>query len=441
MLNISKYGQDVLFDQSQNKKLETGEYLTDTNNENYKYIKDKFFLYEDDTKVQLLNIGSGLFTTIADVFAFYVWNPSIDLDVPMDDFVRDMVSVWFCTIWLERVDWKLKMVYQPAKNYWNENWIDKISRLYIDDNEIYYILVQSYYAWYIENKLYKLRWTDINSWDEVPLDTIPQTTGLLDIVQTWLDVPALIVVWDNPISILAKVKPLVYAIDRQIVMNHTQYLQNVESFVIFKGIKRPQKLLDEYNKWHRINFSQIGRIINWDENSTVEFVNNVNSLIDTAIKDMDNYTRRICAMTTIPVEFMWLESNEWAIWLWSRTLRHWAFMKKVKYYRDLLDEAITKFLKLAKIDEPYTRWDIFVKTDKELADELKVAREIKIISQFNAIKKYNNYTEEEAIEEQQLIEEEDANATPAIPVDEWKQTDTSKKDNFNNQQPWWQTQA
>lgn len=419
MLNISKYWQDVLFDQAQNKKLETGEYLTDTNNDNYKYIKDKFFLYEDDAKVQLLNIGSGLFTTIADVFAFYVWNPSIELDVTMDLFVRDMVSVWFCTMWMEREWGKLKLVYQPAKNYWNENGIDKISRLYIDDNEQYYVLVQSYYVWYIENKLYKMPYASLTGGSEVPLDTIPQTAGLLDIVQTGLKVPALIVVWDNPISTLAKVKPLVYAIDRQIVMNHTQYLQNVESFVIFKGIKRPQKLLDEYNKWHRINFSQIGRIINWDENSTVEFVNNVNSLIDTAIKDMDNYTRRICAMTTIPVEFMWLESNEWAIGQWSRTLRHWAFMKKVKYYRDLLDEAIQEYLELANIDETYTRWDIFVKTDKELADELKVAREIKIISQYNAIKKYNNYTEEEAIEEQLLIEEEDAKATPAIPKDEW----------------------
>jgi hypothetical protein len=72
MLNISKQAQDLLFAQSQLKKLETGDYLKDINNENFKYIKSKFFLYENIDKVKLLNIGSGLFTTVADVFAFYV---------------------------------------------------------------------------------------------------------------------------------------------------------------------------------------------------------------------------------------------------------------------------------------------------------------------------------------------------------------------------------
>gem|GEM_PF-4551561 len=87
-------------------------------------------------------------------------------------------------------------------------------------------------------------------------------------------------------------------------MNHTQYLQNVESFVIFKGIKRPQKLLEDYNKGKRIDFSQIGRIINGDENSTVEFVNNINSLIETSLKDMDNNIRRIASMSSVPIEFL-----------------------------------------------------------------------------------------------------------------------------------------
>jgi hypothetical protein len=92
---------------------------------------------------------------------------------------------------------------------------------------------------------------------EVPLDTIPQTSQLQPIINTGLEVPALIVVKDTNISTISKIKQLVYAVDRQIVMNHTQYLQNMESFIVFKGIKRPQKLLDDYNEGKRVNFSQI----------------------------------------------------------------------------------------------------------------------------------------------------------------------------------------
>jgi len=80
------------------------------------------------------------------------------------------------------------------------------------------------------------------------LDSIPQTAGLEEIQETGLSTPALIVVNDSSISIVEKIKPIVYAIDRQVIMNHTQYPQNVESFVIFKGIKRPEKLLQDYHK-------------------------------------------------------------------------------------------------------------------------------------------------------------------------------------------------
>jgi hypothetical protein len=62
--------------------------------------------------------------------------------------------------------------------------------------------------------------------------------------------------------------------------------------------------LEDYNRGKRIDFSQIGRIINADENGAVEFVNNVNELIKTSIEDMDNAIRRISSMTTVPIEFL-----------------------------------------------------------------------------------------------------------------------------------------
>lgn len=412
MLNISTQDQQLLYKQSQLKKLETNQYLVDVDNENYKYIKSKFFQYELDEKCKLLNIGSWLFSTISDVFAFYTGNPSYDFGVQMVDFVRDMVSLWFCTIWLERVDGKLNMIYQPAKNYWYENGIHKISRLYIDDKNNIYVLIQEYPVGQIINKLYLTSNGSLSSWTEVWLDTIPQTAGLLPVMETGLSVPALLVVEDSAISLVEKIKPLVYAVDRQVVMNHTQYLQNLESFILFKNIKRPQKLLDEYEKGKRIDFSAVGRILNWWDDSSIEFINNVNSLISESMKDSDNNIRRISSTTTLPIEFLWLDSNEWAVGEGSRTLRHWAFMKRVEYIRDQLDEALMLFLELSWEKEAnYTRPDVFAKSDKDLVDEIAIARENKLISLVNAIKKYNNYTDEEAQNEYDTIIAEESNKT------------------------------
>lgn len=412
MLNISTQDQKLLYKQSSLKKLENNLYLTDTENENYKYIKKKFF-YEDSEKAKLLNIWSGIFGTIADIFAYYVGTPDYDFGNDIDDLVRDIISLWFCTIGIERVNWKLQMTYQPAKNYRNENWIDKISRLYQDDKENLYVLITEYYVWRIENKLYAMPWVSLQWWKQVPLDTIYQTANLQEAIETWLDVPALLVVEDSSVSMIERIKPLVYAIDRQIVMNHAQYLQNVESFILFKNIKRPQKLLDQYNAWKRIDFSEVWRIVNGWEDSQVEFVNNVNSLIDKSIEDTDNHIRRISSMTTVPIEFLGLDTNDGSIGVWSRTLKHGAFMKKVEYIRDILDEAFMEFMRLDNNNDTYTRPDVFAKSDKELVEELQMARTANIISQYNAIKKYGNYTDEEAKAEYDIIKwEQQSNALP-----------------------------
>ena len=103
------------------------------------------------------------------------------------------------------------------------------------------------------------------------------------------------------------------------------------------------------------------------------------------------------------MEFLGLETKEWAVGEGSRQLRHWAFIKKVVYYRDLLDRAIQKFLELAKRDDTYTWDDVFAKNDNDLVNELKIAREAGLISQYNAIKRYNKYTEEEAMNEMELL--------------------------------------
>ena len=406
MLTISLQDQQLLAKQANQKKLETNVYLTDITNDNYKYIKSKFFLYDTDSKAQLLNIGSWLFGTVADVLAFYVGSPDYDFDITFDNFIRDLVTLGFFCMTISRIDWQERIGYEEAKNYWNDNWIHKTSRLYEDEQGMYYVLVSSYLVGTIENKLYRMAGTSLTGGVQVPLDTIRQTSGLQDIVQTWLNIPALIVIEESDYSTVDKIKSLVYGVDRQVVMNHTQYLQNVESFILFKNITRPEKLLQDYNSGKKIDFSQIGRIINGWDDSQIEFIDNVNTLIDKSITDTNNYIRRISSISTVPIEFLWIESSEWAVGEGSRTLRHGAFMKKVQYYRDLLDMAITIFMEETNNTDTYTRPDIFAKSSKELADELKTARESNIISQYTAIKKYNWYNDKETTKELALINSE-----------------------------------
>ncbi len=443
-LNISLYDQNQLFNQSQSKSLQNNTYLTNTSNENYKYIKDKFFYTEDDDKAQLLNVGSGIFSSVSDTISYYVWTPTTELKLELDQYVEDYVALWFATIWLYREDWVLKTDYQPAKNYWNDNWVDKILRLYVREDtntQELYMLVTEYGIWYIENKLYKLTWSSYESDTEVELNTLPQTKDLKPRVDTKLDISALVVVKDDereqfPISILDKIKSLVYTVDRSIVMQHVQFLQNVESFVLFKGIRRPEKLLKEYDAGKKIDFSMVGRVVNWEEWSSIEFINNTNDLIKQSIEENENNIRRISAMTDIPVEFLWLESTDWAIGANSRAMKHWAFIKRIQWIRELFDKYIGIILEAGKYETEYTRPDVIAKSDSELAEELKTAREIMIISQFEAIKKYNGYNDEQAQTELDKINNE---SLPIIDDDEnkgdtdWEPKEDSEDDQTDDQ--------
>jgi len=406
MLNISIFDQSQLYKQSQLKKLQDNSYLTDINNENFLYIKDKFFNWELNSKAQLLNIGSWLFTAVSWSIASYVWEPSLWYDLDISQYVEDFVALWFATIWIERVDWKLSTIYLPAKNYWNDNWIHKVLRMYVwDTSNIvqYFVLVQEYWIWYIENKLYRLLWTSLVWGVEVPLDTIPQTADMEQRVLTWLDVPAIIIVKEDemeqyPTSIIEKIKNLVYAIDRQIVMQHTQFIQNVESFVLFKWIRLPTKLLTDYNSWKKINFSELWRVVMADEEWSIEFVKNSNDLIDKAMEDNNNHIRRISSMTTVPIDFLWLDSGDGAIGSWSRSLKYSSFFKTIWDIRAMFDKYILQIVEIIWTDQDYlwyTRPDVLEKSDKELVEELVIAREAKLISLYNAVKKYNDYTDEE----------------------------------------------
>ena len=409
MINVNILNQ--LKNQLRKKRLITNEYLTDETNENFLYIKDKFFKWQDISKVKVLNTWSWLFNWIANILWDYIWNPKMDLEMPIYLIAKDYVCFgkWLYALWVK--DWKEIIEYIPAESHLNIEWDDYIYRSYVkrDYNtwtyEVY-ILVTSYIANIIENKLYKQA-TIMWSYTEVGLDSLKETEGLQAQIITKFDKVLFTIQDDNlenePVSIIDSIKNIVYSIDRKIVMFDTQFLQNVESFILLKWLTLPRALLEQYAEWNKIDFSDLWRVISWDENSSIEFVNNQNELIDKAILYEREQREKISLMTSVPLDFLGWTWTAWAIWEGSRELLHGAFIKTIERLRKLFDKSIMETLEILNIDEVYSWSDVFSKNTKDLIEEIKIAKEIWIISRKTALKRYLDYTNEEIEQELENI--------------------------------------
>lgn len=427
MLKVSSYNIDKLQLQADLKKYETNEYLIRDNNAadnsdyslQFSYIKNKFFYWESEQKASLLNTWSNLFSTISDIYSDYVSCPVRSLSESIHKLTKDFVALWFATCVLERVNGELKISYVPAKWHFIEDWIHRVARFYQNDDwmdSLYYILVQSFYDWYIENKLYRTASFDmLDLSTEVALDEINETSNLQPVVQTWLEWSALYVIKEDdreqsPVSIFQKIQHLVLAIDRNIVMFNTEFLQNTESYNIFKNIQFPTSLYEEYNEWKKINMAKIGKYVMWSEDSSIEFVNNENKLIERAIEYESTMVRRVSGATSIPQEFLWLEQKNSAIGKGSRLLSHWSFIKKIEWIRWIFDKTFREIQEIIIQENSdldyYYRPDVFAKTDFDLLEEISQKVKLWLITKRKAIMSLEWLDEEQADELLEDIKEE-----------------------------------
>jgi len=418
-MQLTKFQQNNLVTQSILSRLWDNTYLTDESNDNFSYIKDKFFYGETTDKVKLLNTGSWLFGSIQSTISFYVWEPEIETKLNLDLFIQDFLALWFTTIWIQWLEGKREIQYLPAKRYFKQWDADNIMRTYIKEKEWSYTsnydtyaFIKTYEVWITYNRLYLLSNNSLTtSMQEVPLNTIWETSHLQPIEKTWLKTKAIFVIKKDeneqyPVSEFQTIKNIVYSIDRKIVMMDTQYLQNMESFVLLKWINLPKNLLKDYIAWKRLNLSQLGRIVQWNQDSSIEFINNINNLIGETKWTINDQIRQISSMTKIPIDFLWLDSKDGAIWEWSRTLKHWSFIKKIQSIRDMFDTYLPDILGALWEYEQIMRPDIFAKSNKELVEELSIALDNRIISRLNAIKQYNWFNDDEAEKELENINKE-----------------------------------
>lgn len=412
---ITQNSLALLAFQNSQKKLITNEYIEDVNNPNFKYIQTKFFNLDPVDKVKLLNTWSWLFATVTQTISYYVWNPNINFTIWK--LVEDYLCLWFATFWVERINWKLEVKYLPSENYYRENGIDHIVRAYQKTQNYkvtYYYLITSYIWGKIENRLYESVDFNLENLKEVPLDTIDETSNLQPVINTWLEKVFWVIkdddLEDQPISLIDKIKNIVYSIDRKIVMFDTQFLQNVESFVLLKGINLPIKLIEKYNDKWKLNFADLWRYLTTDQDWKIEFINNQNVLLEKAIDYEQVQIQKISSITNVPMDFLGWTWTAWAIWEWSRELLHWSFIKRIENIRSLFDKYIWEVVKLlAKenwIDDTYIWPDIFSKNTQQLIEELEKAVSIWILSKRTALKRYLDLDENELDLEFNLLENE-----------------------------------
>ena len=421
---ISKTEYERLAEATSLKTIADNTYLEDSWNDNFLWIAKQYYDNSFE-KTQLLAMSTWMWKSVVDTVSFYTGTPEIEIDLDLLEYIKDIATLWYFTIWLARIDWELKIKYIPAETFTDENGIFRTYRLYqvpsktalITKNE-YYVLEQQYEVWKNINTLYKVNsFADITneSWyEKVDLNVISQTANLEEIEDTWLKTRSIFLVKNqetkelkDQTSLLKSIKRNVYSVDRKATMSSNQFLQNVESFILLKDIELPTKTIENYNSGAKISFKDLWRVINARDTWSIEFINNNNELLKDCIDYEDNDVKIISNITKIPADFLWWVTTEWAIWQWSRSLVHWAFIKMIDTIRTKLDPLLDELLEVfGKTDNTYLWWDIFAKSDTELAEELKTAREATFVSQLTAIKQYLWLSDEQAEEELERIKSE-----------------------------------
>lgn len=446
---IREYWPEMVYN-SKLRELATGQYLTNPENENFQYIKNRFFPKNTVKETQTLITWSNLFNITTSLIAKHTWNPSLDLYFPTRELVKDYLTFGFATFSLEREEWKLKVVYIPAEKTF-KNWnSDAISRYFEKEKndwtfEYYYLETLHFNGLgCISNSLYKLEWKIavspsaglsslskmyLKNATQVPLDTLTETSNLEDFIETWLDKTFFRIEQNSintELSLVEQLKPIVYSIDRKINMLEQQYLQNTESYIMYKGIKPPRYLTEIANgtNWGEIDLSRFWKHIFTDNtDASIEFINNENKAIASAREYIREQYEEISSKTWIPLDYLTSGSRVWSIGEASRLLLHWNFFETIKDIRNLIDEhleTLILILKKEKVWDLTYSWDeLTTQTSTQKVDELLSVASLGLLPKVTLLKRYLGYSIEEAEELLKLKEKEEVLESPTEETKIW----------------------
>jgi len=410
----------------------TDEYLADKTHPQTKFIFDQFFDggsldIRATERLNLLNISYSIPSILADKFADYVGEPQNDLGVSLEDFVSTFIwggyAVFNCR--LVEDDFVVDVV-QPQEYILHNNGSQRVLT-YLDDyddlgNLIQYILDQRIEKNIITNKLYKINYVSLGNkneihGDQVPLSTYYATSAMQEVEQLSIDRSPLVVVNNKKVnnklygtSEILKIRSLISSIEVEAVNIQDNFLKHLSS-ILALPINKLQT-----DKKGKVDITKL-KAIGMEAGDTLpSYIMNTNPLIKDSFTQIDSMLRQICAITSIPVEFMGLSSPGGAESADAKKIRMASFLKKVEKIRSKFENGLkqvaeirAQFLPKFKSQDFILFWPEIFPVDKNaLASELATAQNASLISNKKAIMKYQDLNEEDAIAEREAILKEKA---------------------------------
>lgn len=406
------------------------DYLVDKTNRQTKFIFEQFFdegTFKGSERLALLNISYSIPSLISDKFSDYVGQPNMELDVDIEDFVSAFIWGGYGVFSSGIINDEYSVRYIAPDEYILES--DGTQRVFTYIN-IYgdgitniltqYILEQRYFGSILNNFLYKVdrlgvvRGSEVNG-KLVPLTTLDATSGLPDEVDLGLDRSPITVVDNKKIrsrkygdSEIIRFRSLVSSIEVAVVNIQDNFLKHLSALLAL-----PASRLKKDPKTGLVDITELKAIAMEAGDTLPAYIMNTNPLISDSFIQIEGFLRQICAIVSIPEEFMGLKAIGGAESADAKRIRMTSFIKKVEKIR-------TKFAKgLENVEEIRRQWfgsskeefiviwpAIFPEDPAQLVSQLSKAQIARLVSNKKAIMQYQSIDEDQAIAEQKEIKAE-----------------------------------
>lgn len=375
--------QNELFDIQELKDIISWEYMLNKENTNIQEIISHLFPW-DDEKWMLMNPGSYIWWIVYDKYKSYVWEPEVDLESDIDlDYpliIENLLASWKILL---RINWWTKKwfkasIQNPTQYYydWNTEWFIEILKkveyqeYWINEIVQYFLYVQKFQDWVLENKLYEIEQWILQYWNPVPLSKIPELEQREDIQIEWIE--RLVIQIDVEHILMKKLRTVIYSIDRKIAEAEKHFNNYTEEFKIFKNINIPDDCYTKKTVWNKeidvIDWDKLWKVVEassemWEW--TIEIVKNWNELLEQAILFMEKQIKFVSNISDVPLFFFWVQQETWNDSWTSKIKSSWAFYQRILFYRKQIENAIYYYRKSIKGDSSVVfDWPPIIKLDE-----------------------------------------------------------------------------
>ncbi len=436
---INAYDGARIYELDKFHSMLSDDYLVDPDNIQTKFIFQQFLNLDKknmDERLSLLNLSYSLPSLITEKFADYVGEPENSLDICLDAFVSAFIWGGTAIFRPKVLNGEFVVDYvSPSEYILNDDGSERILFYYqvaTENGTLFSYILEEYYN---KNKvvrtLYRLE--NIQKFREytivgtiVPLTELPQTADLQQF-ETFpnIDFSPIVTVHNRILkgrkygtSEMRKIRSLISSIEIEAVNIQDQFLKHLQA-----KLAVPNSAL-KTDKNGIANVRDLEAFGMESGDTLPAYITNSNPLIDKAFDQIEDFLRQICAIITLPTEFMGLKDGGTAESADTKKIRLASFIKKVEKIRDKFEDG------LSKLDEIRTAWvgaedsgpltitwpAIFPDDSSDLANELSAAQDARLISNLKAIMRFQGLSEDEALKEQDTINKEKATFDPASMV-------------------------